>query len=144
MEFSDRTIYRLWQVESCVFDLWSLSGLRQWQFSIGSSSLFLQGSLFICLQCQVQLNTPRGKDFGLPPCCDMFSVIFCFLVYAFYVIPLRKCVGVPVEWFGPVCWVKMFLSATNFVLHLNYYLVLHKYVSFEGGTEIWHIQCSGI
>lgn len=121
-----RTIYRLWQVEGCIFDLWSLSGLRQWQFSIGSSSLFLQGSLFICLQCQVQLNTPRGKDFGLPPCCDTFSVIFCFLVYAFYVIPLRECVGVPVEWFGPVYWRKMFLSATNFLLHLNYYFVLRK------------------
>lgn len=107
-----------------------------------SSSFFLQVGLFVCLQCQVQLNTLRGKDFGFPPCCDMYSVIFCFLV-CFSCDSSGRVLGVPVEWFGPVCREKMFLSVINFLLHLGLYLIKAN-VFFKRRTETGHIQCSGI
>lgn len=146
MEVLDRTICRLQQVEGGVFDLWSLSGLSQWKFSVGSSRLFLEGSLFIGPQCQVQLNAPRGKDFRLLPCFDMFSAIFCLPVYAFYVILLGERAGVPVEWLGPVCWGRTFLSVTSFssTWTITFYFIKAKECLFLGSKLGVSIQCSGI
>lgn len=89
-------------------------------------------------------GTFKDKDFGLPPCSDMFSVIFCFLVYAFYVIPLGESAGGPMEWFGSISCGKMLLSATNFLLHLSYYFIKANLCLFCRKNQILDIQCSSI